>query len=61
MGTPEVGTHVEGERRAYEKGVVVHAADAGVARPEGFTSIEWIGSVEPTNAIDNDTWVDTSA
>lgn len=42
------------------KGVVVHGATAGTARPTGFPSIEWIGSVAPTNAIDNDTWVNTA-
>lgn len=41
-------------------GVVVHGATAGTARPSGFGSIQWIGSVEPTNAADNDTWIDTT-
>lgn len=39
------------------KGVVVHNADANVVRPIGYASIEWIGTVEPVNAIDGDTWV----
>lgn len=42
------------------KGVVAHGATAGTARPSGFASIEWIGSVEPTNAVDGDTWIDTA-
>lgn len=42
------------------KGVVNHGADSGVARPGGFASVEWIGSVEPTNGIDGDTWVNTA-
>ena len=42
------------------KGTVVHGAVAGTARPSGFLSIEWIGSVEPSNAIDGDTWIDTT-
>lgn len=42
------------------KGVIVHGAVAGTARPAGYTSVEWIGTVEPTNAVDNDTWIDTS-
>lgn len=42
------------------KGVVEHGATAGTARPSGFASIEWIGSVEPTNAVDGDTWIDTA-
>ncbi len=43
------------------KGYVNHGSTASTARPTGFASIEWHGSVEPTNAIDGDTWVDTSA
>jgi CTP synthase (UTP-ammonia lyase) len=39
------------------KGKVAHGATAGTARPSGFASIEWEGSVEPTNAINGDTWV----
>lgn len=43
------------------KAVVNHGAVAGTARPTGFGSVEWIGSVEPTNAVDGDTWIDTSS
>lgn len=43
------------------KGIVVHGAVAGTARPTGFASIEWQGTVEPTNAINGDTWIDTDA
>jgi hypothetical protein len=39
------------------KGKVAHGAVAGTARPSGFASIEWEGTVEPTNAINGDTWV----
>jgi hypothetical protein len=39
------------------KGAVVHGENAGAARPGGYPSVEWIGTVEPANAIDNDTWV----
>lgn len=39
---------------------VVHGSSAGTARPTGATYVEWVGSVEPTNAINNDTWVDTA-
>lgn len=42
------------------KGFVAHGADKTVARPSGFASIEWQGSVEPENAIDGDTWIETS-
>lgn len=40
-------------------GVVIHGADANVARPEGFAKVQWTGSVEPVNAIDNDDWIRT--
>ena len=39
------------------KGFAPHGEDAGFARPEGFGSVEWNGTVEPANAIDADTWV----
>ncbi len=42
------------------KGFVNHGATAGTARPSGFASIEWIGSVEPSNAVNGDTWVNTA-
>lgn len=42
------------------KGHVEHGATAGTTRPTGFTSVEWVGSVEPTNAVNGDTWIDTS-
>lgn len=38
---------------------VIHGSDAGVARPAGYAKVEWTGSVQPTNAIDNDSWVVT--
>lgn len=38
---------------------VVHGATAGTTRPTGATYVEWVGSVEPTNATNNDTWVQT--
>lgn len=34
---------------------------ASAARPTGSKYVEWVGPVEPTNAIDGDTWVNTSA
>ena len=46
--------------KSETKAVVNHGATAGTARPSGYGSVEWIGSVEPTNAVDGDTWVDTS-
>lgn len=46
---------------AANKGVVIHGTIADVVRPLGFVSVEWVGSVEPLNALDGDTWVDTTA
>jgi hypothetical protein len=43
-----------------DKGVVIHGSTASTARPSGYGSVEWIGSVEPTNAANNDTWVPTA-
>lgn len=39
------------------KGHVNHGKDAAKERPSGFASIEWHGSVEPENAVENDTWI----
>lgn len=39
------------------KGYMNHGATAGTARPSGFASIEWLGSVEPTNMANGDTWI----
>ena len=41
-------------------GTVVHGATAGTARPAGYSIVHWIGSVEPTNATNDDLWSDTS-
>lgn len=41
----------------HGKGYVNHGATANVARPTGFASIEWMGSVEPLNMENGDTWV----
>jgi hypothetical protein len=42
------------------KGFISHGSVASTPRPVGFASVEWYGDVEPENAIDGDTWVDTS-
>jgi hypothetical protein len=39
------------------KGFVKHGSVAGTARPSGYGSVEWQGTVEPLNAINNDTWI----
>ena len=41
-------------------GFVNHGAIAGTARPTGYGSIEWVGSVEPTNAVNGDIWINTA-
>lgn len=41
------------------KGFVNHGANANTSRPD-YVSVEWFGSVEPINAIDGDTWIDTT-
>lgn len=41
--------------------VVNHGADASVARPTGVGAVYWIGSVQPTNALDSDLWHNTAA
>ena len=39
------------------KGHIEHGATAATTRPTGFDSVEWVGSVEPTNAVNGDTWI----
>jgi len=43
-----------------DKGYVNHGNKADTPRPAGYASVEWIGSVEPANAVDGDTWVNTA-
>lgn len=42
------------------KGVIDHGAVASTVRPAEFFSVQWQGTVEPTNAINGDTWIDTT-
>jgi hypothetical protein len=39
---------------------VVHGSTASTARPVGAASVEWVGSVAPTNGTTADTWIDTA-
>lgn len=39
---------------------VVHGGTAGTARPAGYATVQWIGTIEPTNAVNNDTWINTA-
>lgn len=41
-------------------GYVNHGATAGTSRPSDFAVVLWYGSVEPTNATNNDIWIDTA-
>lgn len=51
---------VESDRALSGKGVVVHAANANAARASNYASVEWIGSVQPVNAVNGDTLILTS-
>jgi hypothetical protein len=37
--------------------VVSHGSTADTARPAGAVAVYWIGTVEPTNAVDGDLWI----
>jgi hypothetical protein len=45
--------------RETAKGFVNHGTDDTVVRPAGYASVEWYGSVEPTNMAVGDTWIKT--
>ena len=53
--TPTAHSHDSLYRRP-----VVHGDNASMARPSGAAFVEWIGSVEPTNAENADTWLNTA-
>lgn len=53
-------TSVRSKLDSTVKGVINHGAVASTARPSGYASVEWIGSVTPTNAINGDTWINTT-
>ena len=38
---------------------VHHGSDPDVARPDALY-VEWVGSVAPNNATEEDTWIDTN-
>lgn len=63
-GTATTEGSITGRRAGYLKslgvGFVNHGATAGTARPANFGLVIWIGSVEPTNATNDDIWVDTT-
>jgi hypothetical protein len=41
---------------ASGKGFIEHGSTAATARPTGYASVEWFGTIEPDNWIDGDTW-----
>ena len=45
---------------ANAMGSINHGEDADTERPTGYNSITWIGTVEPTNATNDDIWIDVS-
>lgn len=47
-------------RAGLSKGFVNHGSVASTARPAGYASIEWMGSVQPTNMTAADTWINTA-
>lgn len=50
---------VEAEVGAIRTGVMVvvnHGSNASTARPSYAAAVYWIGTVEPTNALDDDLW-----
>ena len=63
LGTNPSDTHATVKARldataANLKGFINHGSNAATARPAGYASVEWYGTVEPTNAINGDTWID---
>lgn len=51
---------VTAQRSASGKGFVNHGSTAGTARPTGYASVEWYGTVQPTNMAVGDTWIDVT-
>lgn len=47
-------------RAASGLGYVNHGVTAGASRPSGWAAVLWLGSVQPTNAVDGDIWIDTT-
>lgn len=45
---------------ANDEGFVNHGTTASTARPTGYDSVTWVGSVAPTNAANDDIWLNTA-
>lgn len=58
--TYQTGGTGTGTVQTSGKGYVLHGTNPNVARPTGYASVEWTGSVAPLYAIAGDTWVDNS-
>jgi hypothetical protein len=54
------GMAVTGASADFSVGAIVHGSTASTARPSGYVTVIWTGSVEPTNATDNDIWNETA-
>ncbi len=54
--TPSGGGSID----ANAMGVVSHGTNASAARPAGYSVVTWIGSVQPTNAVAGDVWLDST-
>jgi hypothetical protein len=53
----DYATAAQGARADAAFQVVNHGSTAGTARPAGAPAVYWIGTVEPTNALDGDLWI----
>jgi hypothetical protein len=60
IGTGALQAAAGNHTHAAAKGFVNHGAVASTSRPSGYSSVEWMGSVQPANAIDGDTWLNTA-
>ena len=58
--TYQTGGTGTGTVQTSGKGYVEHGSNPNVARPTGYASVEWVGSVAPLYAIASDTWLDNS-
>ena len=60
LGVNMRGMAVTGASADFSVGAIVHGSTASTARPSGYVTVIWTGSVEPTNATDNDIWNETA-
>lgn len=60
LGTAAAAAATDFAAAADALGYVNHGASASTARPTGYAAIVWVGTVEPTNAMNGDIWEDLS-